>query len=240
MMRPARLVLIAAVVASTTAVSGVAEAQRKGQGLAQVPLRVLVQTTDSTGAAMQTLGDGARLVFDADNAPVGSEYVHGEEGVVAQINEFGGLTIDFQSTAQSPRRVYFVYSGAPDASAASYSGLRTQLTSANTALQSMATGATQCIPMGTAFSFADGSGYRHSYRSANIASIDTSATAYGQVTRLDVDTWLLESGSVTGGCNGSDTAHVAKLVMNSASKGKTTYTDLGTRIVGFSLLLTRK
>jgi hypothetical protein len=196
---------------------------------------VIVEPVDSAGTWMQTTGDlGPELP---------SEYVHGVDDVYAVINEQGGLTIDFQPTAASPRQVYFDYSQpvgdamAPPASAAVYSGLRTQLTSSNTALQTMAIPSTQCIPLGTSFIDSTGTQYRNSYQSRNIVSVDTRATAFGQITRLDANTWLLESRD--GLCNGAN-PHVAKLIRNATVKGKTTYVDQGAFVLGFSMRLIRK
>lgn len=208
-------------------------AQKKGPSV--VPLRVIVQPVDSAGTLMQTTGDlGPTLP---------SEYVHELDDVYAVLNEHGGLTIDFQSSATSPRQLYFDYSQpvgsatAPPASIPVYSGLRTQLTSSNTALQNMAIPSTQCIPLGTAFIDSTGTQYRNSYQARNIVSVDTSATAFGSITRLDFDTWLLESGS--GLCNGVN-AHITKLIKNVTSKGKTTYVDHGAFVLGFSMRLIRK
>src|SRR5690349_11680748 len=72
------------------------------KGLSQVPLRVFIDPTDSTGVQMQTTGDLG--------TNVASEYVDGIDGVVAFINQTGGLTIDFQLDATSPRSVSFDYS----------------------------------------------------------------------------------------------------------------------------------
>jgi len=224
-----------AIAAATLCVIAVAPVAAQKKAAAAIPLRVVVQPVDSAGTFMQTTGDLG--------ATVPSEYVHGVDDVYAVMNDQGGLTIDFQPSATSPRQVYFDYSQpvgnatAPPASIPTYSGLRTHLTTSNTALQNMAIPSTQCIPLGMAFIDSAGTQYRNSYQARNIVSVDTSATAFGTITRLDVNTWLLESGS--GLCNAAN-AHVAKLIMNVTSRGKTTYVDQGAFVVGFSLRLIRK
>jgi hypothetical protein len=226
--------------ASAIAVAGVCfglvapvAAQKKGS--TAVPLRVIVQPVDSAGTFMQTTGDSGPTLP--------SEYVHGVDDVYAVLNDQGGLTVDFQPTASSPRQVYFDYSQpigdatAPPASIPTYSGLRTHLTASNTPLQDMAVPSTQCIPLGTAFIDGAGTQYRNSYQARNIVSVDTSATAFGTITRLDANTWLLESGS--GLCNNAN-AHITKLIKNVTSRGKTTYADQGAFVLGFSMRLIRK
>jgi hypothetical protein len=225
--------------AAVLGLSAPVQAQKKPK-LTPVPLVVTLQPTDSASTPMQTTSDGA------------GDYAHGVDGVSAVINEFGGITIDFQPTAASTRRVQFDYSTpvagtgpsgtpvAPPPGTPTYSGLRTHLTSANTPLQTMAVSTTQCIALGTAFTYTDGRSYRNSYQADNIAAIDTTATAFGQVTRLNGDTWLLESREGT--CNPVETgrAHRAKLVKGTTVRGRTTYTDEGAFVMGFSMLLVRQ
>ena len=219
-------------------------AQKKGQ--TQVPLRVSVQAVDSVGDAMQVTGDGrgdaARGYLHQD------EYVHGVDGVTAVLGEFGGITIDFQPSALAPRRIHFDYSQEgnpafrPDLEPVVYSGLRTHLDSTNVPLQQMSVGSSQCIAMGLAYTLGDANQttYRNSYQAKNIASVDTSATAFGVVTRTTATTWLVES-RADGSCNSADTAHTAKLIGNTVSKRKSSeYSDHGRYRVGFSLLLTQK
>ena len=218
-------------------------AQKKGQS--QVPLRVVVQTVDSAGEPMQLTGD-ERGSFAAGYLDP-NEYVHGVDGVTAVLGEFGGITIDFQPSALAPRRVNFDYSHAsnplfqPTTDPVVYSGLRTHLDSTNVPLQQMAIGSSQCIAMGLAYTLGDGrqTSFRNSYQAKNIVSVNTAGTAFGAVTRTAEGTWLLESRG-DGACNSAESAHLAKLVQSSTSKGKTVYTDHGVYHVGFSLLLTRK
>jgi len=219
--------------------AGPVEAQKKGSTV--VPLRVVIQPVDSAGDFMQTTGDGVTVADSAPELP--NEYVHQVDGVTAVINAQGGLTIDFQPTANSPRRVYFDYTSpvgsavAPPAGQQVYSGLRTHLTSANSPLLNMAIPSTQCIALGTAFGYSDGSYYRNSYQAMNIASVNTTNTAFGQVTRLDVNTWLLESRE--GLCN-TTYLHVTKLIKDVTVRNKTTYVDQGAFRMGFSMRLSRK
>ena len=232
----------AAVAVSMVALSISTSAQKKGQ--TQVPLRVVVQSSDSAGDFTQITGDGRGSEDNQDP----NEYVHGVDGVTAVINGFGGITIDFQSSALSPRRLHFDYSHLanpafrPELEPAVYSGLRTHLDSTNVPLLQMAVGSSQCIPMGIAFSLGDAkqTSYRNSYQAKNIASVDTSGTAFGAVTRTTDNAWVLES-RADGMCNSAGTAHLGKLVSNTTSKGKPSgYTDHGAYHVGFSMVLTRK
>ena len=235
-MRPFSLLSVVALATAVAVIAGSgtpAHAQKK-PGLTTVPLVVTLQPTDSAGTAMQTTGDAG--------PDLPSEYVHGVDEVYAIINGTGGLTIDFQPAAASPRAVYFDYAigtgTAPPSGTMVYSGVRTHLTSANTPLQSMPVGSTQCIAFGTSFTYADGTNYRNSYQATNIGSVDTSATAFGQVTRLDANTWLLESRE--GLCNTAARAHVAKLIKGTTVRNKTTYSDQGAFVMGLSLRLARK
>ena len=225
------------------AASASLQAQKKGQ--TQVPLRVVVQAVDTAGEPTQVTGDERGSVDAGYLDP--NEYVHGVDAVTALLGEFGGITIDFQPSALAPRRVNLNYSHPsnplfrPATDPAVYSGLRTHLDSTNVALQQMAIGSSQCIAMGLAYTLGDAqqTSFRNSYQAKNIASVDTAGTAFGAVTRTGENTWLLES-RADGVCNSPETAHRAKLVQSSTSKGKTVYTDKGAYHVGFSLLLTKK
>jgi hypothetical protein len=211
----------AAVAVSTFALSVSTSAQKKGQ--TQVPLRVVVQASHSAGEVTQITGDGRGSEDNRDP----NEYVHGVDGVTAVLNESGGISIDFQSSALSPRRLHFDYSHPanpafrPELEPAIYSGLRTHLDSTNVPLPQMAVGSSQCIRMGIAFSLGDAkqTAYRNSYQANNIASVDSSGTAFGALTRTTDDAWVLES-RADGMCNSAGTAHLGKLVSNATSKGK--------------------
>lgn len=234
----------AAVALMSLSLSVAVMAQKKGA--TQVPLRVVVHSVDSAGDFTQVTGDG-RASVDVGYQDA-NEYVHGVDGVTAVINEHGGLTIDFQSAALSPRRLNFDYSYPdnpafrPDLEPVIYSGLRTHLDSSNVPLLQMSVGASQCIAMGIAFNLNDSqkTSYQNSYQAKNISSVDTSGTAFGAVRRLTADTWMLESLN-DGMCNGSGTKHLAKLISSTTTKGKSSgFTDHGAYHVGFSMLLTRK
>lgn len=219
---------------------GAVQAQ-KGRPSNVVPLRVVVQPIDSAGTYMGTTGDAVTAWDSAPGLP--NEYVHGVDDVLAVINDHGGLTIDFQPTPTSPRRVNFSYGSstgtavAPPAGQQSYSGLRTHLTPANTPLSAMAIPSTQCIALGTAFGYSDGSFYRNSYQAKDLVTVDTSNTAFGQVTRIDANTWLLESRE--GLCN-SSYSNVARLIKDVKVKNKVNYVDQGAFVLGFSMRLTKK
>lgn len=234
----------AAVAVIIIALSASASAQKRTQ--TQVPLRVVVQTTDSNNDYMQVTGDGRASADRGYLDP--NEYVHGVDGVTAVLGEYGGITIDFQPSASAPRRLFFDYSHLdnsafrPTLEPVVYSGLRTHLDSTNVPLQQMTVASTQCIAMGIAYTLGDSkqTSYRNSYQAKNISSVDTTATAFGVVTRTGVDTWLLES-RADGMCNNLETAHHGKLVSNTTTKGKASgFTDHGSYHVGFSMALTRK
>jgi hypothetical protein len=210
----------------------------------QTPVRVVVQSIDSTGEATQVTGDNRGSIEGGYRDP--NEYVHGVDGVTAYLGEYGGIVMDFQPSALAPRRVNFDYSLGdplfqPPLEPVVYSGLRTHLDSTNVPLQQMALYTTQCIAMGIAYTLDDGqqSSYRNSYQAKNITSVDTEGTAYGVVTRTAEDMWLLES-RADGMCNSAESAHIAKLIHSTTSKGKTTYTDKGAYRVAFSMVLTKK
>lgn len=232
-----------AVAILAAAASAPLHAQKKGQ--TQVPLRVVVQAVDTAGEPTQVTGDG-RGSEDAGYLHP-NEYVHGVDGVTAVLGEFGGIIIDFQPSALAPRRLNFDYSHPsnplfrPATDPSVYSGLRTHLDSTNIALQKMTVGSSQCIAMGLAYTLGDArqTSFRNSYQAKNIVSVDTTGTAFGAVTRTGESTWLVES-RADSLCNDAESAHLAKLVQSSTSKGKTVYTDKGAYRVGFSLLLTKK
>jgi hypothetical protein len=214
---------------------------QKGKPPSVVPLRVVVQPIDSAGTFMPTTGDSVTVPDSEPGLP--NEYVHQVDDVYAVITEMGGVLIDFQPTPAAPRRVNFSYANpvgqaiAPPAGQYSYSGLRMHMNSTNVSLLAMAIPSVQCIALGTAFGYSDGSFYRNSYQAKDLVSVNTTDTAFGQVTRLDANTWLLESRD--GLCN-SSYSHVAKLIKDVKVKNKVTYVDQGAFAIGFSMRLTRK
>jgi hypothetical protein len=203
-----------------------------------VPLNVVVD--DSAGMRVTSDGLGA--------------YSDGVDGVGANIDQYGDVIINLQTTNVSYRKVQYSYAEPLDGQALpailasyldadrsispEYSYLSTlRANAADPKLQDLPVSAQSCLEGGFAFTLPDAkkTQYRNSFHRGG-TNVDRSAeTSYLIATRVDSDTWTLEPAA---GC-GFPLEGVAQLI-ETPTVGKFSFKDRGLYHMPMKLTLSRK
>jgi len=184
-----------------------------------VPLQVDIEPVDAGNTACGICSD------------VGDPYVNGQEGIRAQFDQYGNLTVDFGA-----RSVDFSF-GNPDLASGLHADSYLATRFSGGFLQDLGDGASACAEMN--WIFRDGAvEYRLLFHRTGYPSpIDVAATAYAFVTRIDADTWTVEPrGAADCGVGDDRLAGVVSL----PTKGRVVYTDHGDESMPFRLTLTRQ
>jgi hypothetical protein len=186
-----------------------------------VSLSVTIENTDSDNNACDICSDSA------------DPYVDGQEGVSAQLDEWGNLIVDF-----GLRQVDFTFDNE-----ALPSGLHVNsyiATRRSGPLQGLAEGASVCAEMNWVFRDATKEYKLLFQRDGGGPLEDVDASAWAVVRRIDADTWSLEPRA----CDNPPDGRVAgadykAALMSLPNRGKADVTSYGTEAMPFSLTLSR-
>jgi len=191
-----------------------------GGGQTPVALSAAIENTDSENNTCDICSDSA------------DPYVDGQEGVSAQLDEWGNLIIDF-----GQRQVNFTFDNEALPSGPhvnSYIATRR-----SGPLQGLAEGDSVCAEMNWVFRDATDEYKLLFQRDGGGSLADVTASAWAVVTRVDAGTWSLEPRACDnpseGRIGGAD--YMAAL-MSLPNRGKADVTSYGTEAMPFRLTLT--
>ena len=198
------------------------------------PVPLDVEFDDSPGRRITSDGQGP--------------YSDGVDGVAAQIDQYGNVILNFQTTQSAMRKVHFDYSdpldatGAPpdedgDNIIAPPNSYLATLPGNGQKLQNMAVGSSQCLEAGFSFTIEDASRtqYRNSFHRNLGANIDFTNTSYLVATRTLPTEWELEPKATP--CQ--NVIDVIKLV-ETPTRGKFNFTDDGRYYMSMKITLKEK
>jgi hypothetical protein len=184
---------------------------------------------------------GRRITSDGQGS-----YSDGEQGVAAQIDQYGNVIVNFQTTGSPLRQVRFDYTeslgatGSPpvdeDNVIAPPNSYFATLHPNGPKLQEMALGDSQCLEAGFSFTLDDASRtqYRHSFHRDLGRPIDFTDTSYLVATRTEAG-WELEPKADD--CQPE--IDVIKLIAT-PTRGKFKFTDHGRYRMSMKMTLTAK
>ena len=184
---------------------------------------------------------GRRITSDGQGP-----YSDGVDGVAAQIDQYGNVILNFQTTQSAIRKVHFDYSdslggtGGPPVDVnnviAPPNSYFATLHPTGQKLQGMAVGSSLCLEAGFSFTLDDAprTQYRNSFHRDLGRPIDFTNTSYMVATRT-ATTWELEPKAA--GCQ--SVPDVIKLIAT-PTRGKFTFTDHGLYLMPMKMTLTAK
>lgn len=191
-----------------------------------VPLIVTVEAADSAGNPCRICADGA------------GDYVDGQQGVKATLDQWGNLIIDFQTTRSNMRWLTYDYPGATPAGDGSHQHhYLSTLALGNGPVQNI--GIDSWIFVASCPLYDDPSGqqqYRHSFYRDCGSGLGPEGSML-KVTRKTIDRWEVEPELVPG--PGTELGAWAR-VFSATTKGRAQVVDYGLMNLPFRMTLTRK
>ena len=219
--------VVCALVLSLLAVQPMARQGKKKPGggagsQTPVALSVTIEDTDSNNNACDICSDG-------------DPYVNGQEGVSAQLDEWGNLIVAF-----GQRSVDFSFEH-PDLASASGSHVSSYIATRRSGpLQSLAEGTSVCAEMNWVFRDAANEYKLLFQRDGGGPLADVDASAWAVVTRVDEDTWSLEPRACDAPPDGRFAgADYEAALMSLPNRGKADVTAYGIEAMPFRLTLSR-
>jgi hypothetical protein len=232
-MRTVIVIMVATMALQTSIVGHPAVGGGRAVKYTPVPLVVTVYDLDSDGVPCGICSDGQ------------GGYSDGVDGVSANIDQYGDIIINFQTTKAKIRGLHYDYSQALGGQPAGWTAppdgpnnyFSTIAGPGAVALQTMLVGAAECLEGGPSDTFTDfnQTQYRHDFHRP-LNSFDVSTTSFLVVTRTSSTIWDVEPKSAD--CN-TGSPKVIRL-FQTPTRANFSFTDDGLFYMPFKMTLQAK